>query len=140
VNQFEATVSALSYSILRERCPGADEDPGFPHNRCARFVLEQHGRMPDYLRLPFAALTRAFGASALLRHGRPFHRLPHAARWSHIETWRNAPFGPCRDLVRFYESFVIFHWHSVRAPRPAGPPPHAVRENGPVHCLQEGGE
>lgn len=121
MNRFEATVSALCYSILRERCPEAARGPEFPHNRTVRFVLDQHARMPDYLRLPFAAVTLAFDASAVLRHGRPFHRLPHAQRWRQIVAWRESALGPRRDLVRFYESFVIFHWHSTRGSVAAAP-------------------
>jgi hypothetical protein len=84
--------------------------------------------MPDYLRLPFAVVTLAFGASALLRHGKPFHCLPHEGRWRHIEVWRGAPLGPCRDLIRFYESFVILHWHAGRhAARAAVLPPLTTR-------------
>ena len=111
---FRSTVSALCYSILYERCKPLTTDSEFPHNRAALFVLAQQGRMPEYLRLPFAAVTLAFGASSVLRHGKFFHSLPHASRWRQIEAWRSASLGPCRDLIRFYESFVIFHWHSTR--------------------------
>ncbi len=114
---FRSTVSALCYSVLYERCGDHGSDGDFPHNRTVAFVLDQHGRMPEYLRLPFAAVTLAFDASSVLRHGRCFHRLPHTARWKQIEAWRSAALAPCRDLIRFYESFVIFHWHSVQLER-----------------------
>lgn len=130
VNRFEATVSALGYSILRERCPDAERACDFPHNRTVRFVLDQHGRMPDYLRLPFAAVTLAFGCSSVLRHGKPFHRLPHAARWRQVEAWRSAPLGPCRDLIRFYESFVIFYWYSFQYAGHPVPAPNAATQQG----------
>lgn len=130
VNRFEVTVSALCYSILRARCPEAERSRDFPHNRTVRFVLGQRAGMPDYLRLPFAAVTLAFGLSSLLRHGKPFHRLPHAARWRQIEAWRSAPLGPCRDLIRFYESFVIFHWYSVHFGGHQAPAPSAATQQG----------
>lgn len=123
MNRFETTVSALCYSILRERCPDGDRSPEFPHNRMVQFVLAQHARIPDFLRAPFAAATLAFGASSLLRHGKSFHRLPHAARWRQVEAWRRAPLGPCRDLIRFYESFVVYYWYSVRFAPEGGAPP-----------------
>ena len=116
MNGFSAIVSALCYSVLRERCRPTERETAwdFPHNRAVRFVLDQHGRMPGYLCLPFLLVTLAFGGSSVLRYGRPFHRLPHAMRWRQIEAWRNAPIGVCRDLIKFYESFVIFYWHSTR--------------------------
>jgi hypothetical protein len=107
---FPWTVSALAYSIIRERC--GDAGPCFPNNRVARFVLEQHGRMPDYLRLPLAALTLAFDAWPLLRTGRPFHRLPHERRWRQVLAWKRSALGVRRDLVRFYEGLVLFGWHA----------------------------
>lgn len=115
MNAFHATVSALCYSILEERCPGLEAESEFPHNQAVRFVLQQHAGMPDFLRVPFAGVTLGFGLSSLLRHGRPFHQLPHRERWTQIEAWRSAPISVCRDLIRFYESFVIFHSYTVRS-------------------------
>ncbi len=115
MNPFQATVSALCYSILRERCPAAETERSFPHNMTVRFVLDQHGRMVEFLRLPLACVTVAFGWSSILRYGKTFRRLEHHDRWKHVEAWRNAPLAVCRDLVRFYESFVIFYNHSPRA-------------------------
>jgi len=117
VNAFQATVSALSYSIIRERCPDSDSHLEFSHNQAVRFVLEQHGGMPDFLRFPFACVTVAFGLSSLLRYGKPFHRLPHQVRWRQVEAWRAAPLSVCRDLIRFYESFVVFFSYSRQSIR-----------------------
>ena len=121
MDPFSTTVSALCYSIVRERCHATDPPHDFPHNRAVRFVIEQHGRMPEYLRLPFALVTVAFGWSSVVRYGRPFHRLRHSQRWRQVEAWRDSRFGPCRDLIKFYESFVIFFWHSTRPIPAAGP-------------------
>jgi hypothetical protein len=122
MNVFEATVSALSYSIVRERCRPSDPSRDDPPNRVVGFVLEQHGRMAAYLRFPLAALTIGFDAWGLLRAGRPFHRQGHDRRWRQVEDWRSSRIGPCRDLVRFYESLVVFGSYSMRpdvAPRPS---------------------
>jgi hypothetical protein len=113
VNPFQVTVSALCYSILRERCPAPESELDFPNNRAVRFVLDQHGRMAEFLRLPLACVTIVFGGSSILRHGKPFHRLSHEARWRQFEAWRNARLAVCRDLIRFYESFVIYYWYST---------------------------
>jgi hypothetical protein len=109
---FPDTVSALTYSIIRERCADPPADAGFPHNRVTRFVLEQHARMPDYLRLPLALLTLAFDAWAIPFTGSPFHRLPHERRWRQVLAWKRSSLGVRRDLIRFYESLVIFGWHA----------------------------
>ncbi len=107
---FPWTVSALAYSIIRERCAATGQ--GFPHNRVVRFVLDQQRRMPDYLRTPLALLTLAFDAWPLPVTGRPFHRLPHERRWRQVLAWKRSRLGVRRDLVRFYEGLVLFGWHA----------------------------
>ena len=124
MNEFQATVSALCYSILRERCPESGTETSFPHNQTVQFVLQQHGRMAEFLRIPLACVTLAFGWSSVLRHGKRFRHLEHPDRWRHIEAWRHAPIAVCRDLIRFYESFVIFHDHSLRAKLASRCPDH----------------
>jgi len=110
---FAPTVSALTYSIIRARC-GDDTTPADErHNRVARFVLARHAAMPDYLRLPFAALTVAFDAAALALTGRCFHALPHERRWHVLDQWKRLPIGFARDLIRFYESLVVFGWFTL---------------------------
>jgi hypothetical protein len=107
-SRFQAVVSALVYSIIRERCRGLEGDPRFRPNRVVRFVLEQHARMPDYLRLPLIGLTLAFDTAALLRGGARFQRLDHLRRWRHIRAWKRSRIGLRRDLMRFYEGLTVF--------------------------------
>jgi hypothetical protein len=64
--------------------------------------------MPDFLRFPIACLTLIFDLVGIAYGGSPFHRLPHSVRWRQIESWKNSPIGFCRDLIRFYESLVVF--------------------------------
>jgi hypothetical protein len=109
---FQATVSAIVYTILRDRFQPGGTSHDFPHNRAVRFVLEQHGRMASYLRWPFVILTLAFDWSSLPRHGRCFHRLTPADRSKKVAAWRNSPLMICRDFVRFYDSLVVFYWYS----------------------------
>ena len=109
---FQSTVSALCYSIIRQNCQPVDLAEDFPHNEVVRFVLGQHRGMPDFLRLPVAVLTLIFDLWGIWRGGAVFHRQPHAVRWRQIESWKNSSFGFCRDLMRFYESLVIFCWYS----------------------------
>jgi hypothetical protein len=126
MNLFETTVSALSYSIIRERCRASDPAEDHPGNRVVGFVLEQHGRMAAYLRWPLAALTLGFDAWGVIGAGRPFHHQDHAARWRQVESWRASPIGPCRDLVRFYESLVVFGAYSMGRDPSARPTPRAA--------------
>ena len=125
---FRLAVSSLVGSILDQRfCeggsarhgdhaelehPGKIDDPGSAVEKVVQFVLEQHGRMPDYLRLPLAALTVAFDAWAIPTSGRLFHHLPHDRRWQQVLAWKESRLGFRRDLIRFYESLAIFGWYS----------------------------
>jgi hypothetical protein len=110
VLSFEGTVSAVTYSIIQERCSDHGERERFAHNRVVRFVLAQAAAMPDHLHLPFHCLVLVLDAWPVAVTGRPFHRLPHDQRWRVIERWRRSRLGFRRDLVRFFESLVIFAW------------------------------
>lgn len=112
---FAATVSALVYSIVAERCgdaPGASDR--FPHNRVVRSVLAQYAALPDYLRPPLKWATIALDATTLVPGGRPFHALEHAERWRRMERWRASRVSAVRDLLRFYESLAVFGWYEQR--------------------------
>jgi len=104
-------VSALTYSIIRAH-GGAEFSPA--HNRVVGFVLAQSLRAPDYLRLPLRLATRLFDLSAVLATGHRFHRLRPERRQRVVQAWSNAPLAACRDLMRFYESLVVFGWTSIR--------------------------
>jgi hypothetical protein len=88
----------------------------------------------------------AFDGWGALRAGKPFHVQDHPARWRQVEAWRRSRLGPCRDLIRFYESMAIFAWFSgcdaepsgsadrgalgAAAGRDAGPDGHSPRPTG----------
>jgi hypothetical protein len=112
MTSFRATVSAIGYSIIRERCGSSGTGAAFPHNRVVRFLLEQHDRMAGHLRLALMLVALAFDWSSLPRHGQPFHTLPHCDRWRQLEAWRRSPLGTCRKFVQFFESLVLFYWYS----------------------------
>jgi hypothetical protein len=109
---FERTVATLCESIVRERCTIPAEAHEGTRRAVARFLLRTHGSMPDYLRLPLTMLTLTFDYSSLASTGRPFHRLPHERRARQIRAWKNSTFGVRRDLIKFYETLVIFGWYS----------------------------
>ena len=112
VLMFELTVSALADSIIRERCAGEGIDASHYHDSVTRFLLGQHERMPDYLRLPLQVLTLVFDSWALPRNGHPFHRLTHERRWRQICAWKRSRVGKFRDLIKFYESLTILAFYS----------------------------
>lgn len=113
---FQRTVHAIVATILRQQ--GADDRDVPAVNR---FVLGQHARMPDYLRLPLVLVTLAFDTYPCLMRGRLFHslRLPERVRF--LEAWKRGRLGVQRDLIKFYESLTVFGWQAeqhVDAPSP----------------------
>ena len=102
---FSAAVSALVYSIVRERCAAK---ASFPPNLAVDYVLRCHRRLPDFMRLPLRLATLGLDGMTLLSTGRPLHRLDHSERWQRIEAWRTSRIGPVRSLLRFYEGLAIF--------------------------------
>ncbi|MGB3404422.1 MAG: hypothetical protein WBA77_17185 [Microcoleaceae cyanobacterium] len=111
---FENTASALCYSIIHHRCENDNKNTDFPHNRIVQFVLQQHQRMPDYLKLPIFLLTILFNIWGFFRSGSLFHRQLDIVRWQQIESWKQSPISVFQDLIRFYESLVIFGWQAER--------------------------
>jgi hypothetical protein len=99
---FGLTVRALVETILRRHGKESEEVVG----RVADFVRAQHGRMPDYLRLPLAGLTLLFDAAPLLGFSKPFHRRSPEQRRRQVRAWRESRLGFRRDLMRFYESLA----------------------------------
>src|ERR1700741_2411533 len=104
---FEGAVSALCYSFIAAHFGGRAGAPGPARNPPVRFVLDQHGRMPDYLRLPLKILTLLFVHwSGFPRLG-SYRYLDADRRWGRIERMRRSVLGPFRDLIRFYEGLTI---------------------------------
>ena len=75
-------------------------------------MLEQLRHLPDYLRLPMRVLTLVFDGEGIVTTGRPFHRLPHDARWRQIQRWRTSRLSFGALLVRFYQGLVVYCWHA----------------------------
>lgn len=109
---FTNTVSAITCSVIREQCSFTEAARSCSPSHVTRFVIEQHGRMPQYLRLPLKVLTLILDAWTLPVTGRPFHSLPHERRWRVIESWKHSPMSFRRDLIKFYESLAIFGCYS----------------------------
>jgi uncharacterized heparinase superfamily protein len=121
--RFEAAVSALTYSLL-DAGGVTDAAAGrFIQNRVCRYILAEHGRLPDYLRLPMRMLTLLFDAQTLPFAGVAFHALPPERRAPWIDRWRTAPLGACRDFIRFHESLAIFAGYDALFPPPPPEPP-----------------
>ena len=114
------TVSAITYSLIREECTEDDPAAGFFHNAVTSFVVEERGRMPTLLRLPMLLLTLAFDARTILTSGRPFHRLPHEQRWPQIERWRDSRLEVCTNFIRFHRGLVLYGWYAMLEERDRG--------------------
>lgn len=114
---FNRAIFALAEAIIRDRCQRGDPGDRRSCAAVASFLLDQHRRMPDYLRIPFRCLTLLFDAWALPRTGRPFHKGSLEQRARQIRAWKGAALGVRRDLVKFYESLSIFAWYSERTAR-----------------------
>jgi hypothetical protein len=105
--------SAITYTLIRLERPNlAPSEIAQRANRVARFVTEQRERTPDYLRPPIRWLSTLLDWSTAARFGKRFHLLPHAQRCEVIAGWRGSRFGFQRDLIRFYETLVLFGWHA----------------------------
>ena len=112
---FEGAVSALCYSFIRAHFGARAGAPGPAWNRTVRFVLDQHARMPDYLRLPLKVLTLIFVRwSGFPRLG-SYRDLDADRRGGRIEGMRRSVLSPFRDLIRFYEGLTIYGFHEELA-------------------------
>jgi len=107
------TVSAITYSLIREECIESDPSVSPSNNAVTRFVLEQCDRMPVLLRLPMKLLTLVFDARAIMTSGRLFHRLPHQQRWPQIERWRESRLAICSNFIRFHRGLVLYGWYAM---------------------------
>jgi len=70
-------------------------------------IIDQHGRMPDYLRMPIKLATILFDWSGVLSGGARFRRKNPAAQQAQLESWKYSRLGACRNFVRFYESLFL---------------------------------
>ncbi len=107
---FYDTASALAYSLAEPHAQPAHPELQLPYNDLTRFILEQHGRMPDYLRAPFEALTLGFDLT-----GHLFHSKEPGKRAKQIAAWKNSGMAVRRDLIRYFESLGILALYSRNA-------------------------
>lgn len=110
---FQETASALVHTILENRFGVLPQPAAGESGRVVSFVVDQCGRMPDYLRFPFVVLTCYFGLVSIVTTGKPFHKGSSAQRSRQIQRWKKAGFGPYKNLIKFYESFAIFKHYDL---------------------------
>jgi hypothetical protein len=104
---FEQSVHGIVAAILQQQGARAEQIEAV-----SRFVLGQHGRMPDYLRLPLLLVTLAFDTYPCVVRRRPFHRLALPDRVQFLQNWKRGWLGVQRDLIKFYESLTVFGWQA----------------------------
>jgi choline dehydrogenase-like flavoprotein len=133
---FEGAVSALCYAFIGAHFGARAGQPGVAWNNTVRFVLAQHARMPDYLRLPLQVLTLLFVHWSGFPRPGSYRNLDPDRRWRRIERLRRSMLGPFRDLIRLYEGLAIYGFHEELArtgsepSRPALATPAAVVAKG----------
>lgn len=108
--RFHDTVSALAYSLAQPHARNSALQP--PFNDLTRFVLEQHGRMPDYLRAAMLAAALGFDFYGILSGGRSFHGQEPERRLAQINAWKTASMSFKRDLIRYFESLATLALYS----------------------------
>jgi len=109
---FNSTISALADSFVDELFSSDSVNHPKARKYVTRFLIEQHMRMPDYLRFPLKLLTLVFDTWPLPHYMQSFHQLSHQQRWMQIESWKHSKFKFRRDFIRFFESLIVFAWYS----------------------------
>jgi len=127
-NWFHDTISALAYSVAQPHATSKCLDLQSPYNDLTRFVLEQHGRMPDYLRAPMVAATLAFDLSTLAKAQGRFHTRPPLIRASQLDAWKKSGLSFCRDLIRYHESLATLALYTRPGDAPLDPSPSEVNQ------------
>ena len=108
---FDDTASALVWSLAEMHADAAQAGLSAPYNDLTRFVLSQHGRMADFLRLPLTVATLGFDLSGCAR-GRPFHRRLPADRLRQVAAWKHSGAAARRDLIKYFESLAMLALYS----------------------------
>ena len=77
-------------------------------------LLEEriHG-MPAHLSIGMLGLTSLFEISALVK-GKRASKLDVDLRREWMKAWREAPLGPARDFILFYDKMSAFAFHSLK--------------------------
>lgn len=101
---------SLVRCVLHRECE--NEAPRDLAEASADALEERIVGMPAHLSIGMLGLTAAFDFSGLIRGQRAAKMEPQdCAKW--METWRNAPLGPARDFVLFYDKMAAFAFHSI---------------------------
>ena len=104
---FFNTVSAIVYSIID------DLNVYSPHgnkNAVVKFVIDQHARMPGYLRLALFVITLFFDLAGIILYFNLFHSGTTGKRLTQIKFCQNSRIGFLRDFAKFYYSLAIVGW------------------------------
>jgi hypothetical protein len=113
---FRATVEAICETVVPT---GNRIETGDPSREVCGFVLSCFSAMPKFLAFGLRAFTVAFSLAGVLYGGQPFSANSASVRQRQWQRWRTHPLGPCRDLVRFYESLATLAFYS-RQPESLG--------------------
>jgi hypothetical protein len=102
-------LQALVSCVLARECE-ATPDPQDVRETAIALEIRIAG-MPAHLSLGMLGLTALFDASGFLKGRRASKMDPEACK-ALMNTWRNAPLGPARDFIVFYDKMAAFAFHS----------------------------
>lgn len=106
----DATTLALCEALIPEE-PLVPEQRAAVLRECARFTAGQLAALPFRLRVYYACGMLALRGSTLLRHARPFCKLPLPRRRAWVEAWAYGSFALGRALLRAPRSTVLLAYY-----------------------------
>ena len=97
---------AICYSFVYQYSGGYQQELS---NDTWLFVERQIKVMPDYMRFGIILLTSFFYVWVYLLYMSSFSDLHISKRLIIINKWKNSRLGVFRNLMRFYETLVLFN-------------------------------
>ena len=127
-------VSGLTQYFI-SKAWGSSDIPEIPSlQQTTACMVQRIELMPKYLAWSLLTLTVMFDGYGLLLFQKRFRRQSHLQREKQISQWKNSPFWPCRDFIRFYEKMIIFVYYSLGESADVSGP-----DQGRVHAAKNSG-
>tara|TARA_R110000744_G_scaffold43147_4_gene96991 strand:+ start:16242 stop:16586 length:345 start_codon:yes stop_codon:yes gene_type:complete len=104
---FSNTISALVITLVRENT-GLEGVYNGQLGHAESFVINQLKRMPDYILVVLQLLLFIFNIIVIIKTGKRFSKLHPSKRLRMIQNLRGSLFGFMRDLVKVFDSLVLF--------------------------------
>ena len=115
----KATVSALTYSLVRQICERENIPFSPPYGDINRFVEVQLAQMTSVLKYPMKVATLQIALWGFRFGGKLFHRNLQEDRRRQIEAWRRSRLSMQKDFIFFYESLISLAFYARPIPTTA---------------------